>query len=91
MEEGESVLEAIYEVDDGFEEAEDVEMPDVEEGELLQPNSQNDGGQSSGGEGLCDTHGIQASQSKNRRRRINKKKNRKKKGSLGPNVTDINR
>ncbi|KAF2286269.1 hypothetical protein GH714_013006 [Hevea brasiliensis] len=46
MEEGESVLEAIYEVD---EVAEDVEMVDVEEGELLVLNPQIDQGQSSGG------------------------------------------
>ncbi|XP_058002327.1 uncharacterized protein LOC131168913 [Hevea brasiliensis] len=88
MEKGESVLEAISEVD---EVAEDVEMVDVEEGELLELNPQIGQGQSSGGGGVCDTIGIHALHSKNRGRRENKKKNRKKRGSLGPNVTDINR
>ncbi|KAF2304374.1 hypothetical protein GH714_030570 [Hevea brasiliensis] len=94
MEEAESVLEAIYEEDDRLEDAEDVEMVDVEEGELVEPMSQIDQGQNcgdGGGGSVGDIVGNQASQSKNRRRRENKKKNRKKKGNTGPNVTDINR
>ncbi|KAJ4833270.1 hypothetical protein Tsubulata_013198 [Turnera subulata] len=86
MEEGESILGAIYE--DDF--MEDVEMADVEEGELVEEQAQTDVGQGNGGGGGRNV-GNQASQSKNRRRRANKKKNKKKRSFPGPNVTDVNR
>lgn len=87
MEEGESVLNAIYE-DDTLEDAEDVEMLDVEEGELVEHKSQTDLGQGNRG---GNNAGNKGSQSKNHRRRANKKKNKKKRSGPGPNVTDINR
>ncbi|KAL5783372.1 hypothetical protein ACOSP7_008401 [Xanthoceras sorbifolium] len=89
MDEGESILGAIYE-DDNLEDAEDVDMLDVEEGEFVEHNSrsQTNLGQSSGGD--VDV-GNQESQNKTRKRRANKKKNRKKKNGPGQNFTNINR
>ncbi|TYJ32604.1 hypothetical protein E1A91_A05G046800v1 [Gossypium mustelinum] len=84
MEKGESILEAIYEEDD----LGDVEMLDVEEGELVDSNSVNDPDKS----GFADVNGEnQGSQSKNKKRRGNKKKNKKKKSGSGPKPLDINR
>lgn len=87
MEGADNILEAIFE-EDNLEDIDDVEMLDVEEGELVETNSQNEKGMSSGGDVNIICNG---SESKNRRRRANKKKNKKKRGGLGPNVTDINR
>ncbi|KAG6674422.1 hypothetical protein I3842_15G040600 [Carya illinoinensis] len=87
MEGGDNILEAIYE-EDNLEDIDDVEMLDVEEGELLDPNPQNEKGLSSGGDVNLVSPG---SQNKNHKRRASKKKNKKKKGGTGPNVTDINR
>ncbi|XP_023920465.2 uncharacterized protein LOC112031993 [Quercus suber] len=86
MEGGDSLLDAIYE-EDNLEGIDDVEMLDVEEGELVEPNLHNEKGKSSGGDVNLE---IQGSQSKNRGLRARKKKNRRKKGGLSP-VTDINR
>ncbi|KAB2080071.1 hypothetical protein ES319_A05G045400v1 [Gossypium barbadense] len=84
MEKGESILEVIYEEDD----LGDVEMLDVEEGELVDSNSVNDPDKS----GFADVNGEnQGSQSKNKKRRGNKKKNKKKKSGSGPKPLDINR
>uniref|UniRef100_A0A2P2IKU3 Phosphorylated adapter RNA export protein n=1 Tax=Rhizophora mucronata TaxID=61149 RepID=A0A2P2IKU3_RHIMU len=88
MEKRETVLEAIYE-DDNVEDTDDVEMLDVEEGELVEHKSQADVAQRAGG---GDNTGIQRSQTKNQKRRQNKKKNKKRmRGGLGHNYTDINR
>uniref|UniRef100_A0A5B7AMM4 Phosphorylated adapter RNA export protein n=1 Tax=Davidia involucrata TaxID=16924 RepID=A0A5B7AMM4_DAVIN len=87
MDGGESILDAIFE-EDNLDDVQDIEMHDVEEGELVEQNSQTELGQSSGGDVKVVN---QDSCSKNRRRKNNKKKNRRKKGSSGPNVTDINR
>ncbi|CAL5429257.1 unnamed protein product [Camellia sinensis] len=87
MERGESILDAIF---DGvnLEDAQDVEMMEVEEGELVGQDSQTELGQNIGG----DVHPVnQETSNNNRRRRNKKKKSKKKKGSSGPNVTDINR
>ncbi|XP_062098705.1 uncharacterized protein LOC133804570 [Humulus lupulus] len=81
MEGVESILDTLNEEDDIFED--DVEMVDVEEGELVDQNSHNQTGQSN------ETN--QDSQSKTRRRRANKKKNKRKRTGAAPNVTDINR
>ncbi|KAG8495422.1 hypothetical protein CXB51_013090 [Gossypium anomalum] len=87
MEKGESILEAIYEEDD-LGDGGDVEMLDVEEGELVDSNSVNDRDKS----GFADGNGEnQGSQSKNEKRRGNKKKNKKKKSGSGPKPLDINR
>ncbi|KAL0013024.1 hypothetical protein SO802_000093 [Lithocarpus litseifolius] len=86
MEGGDSLLDAIYE-EDNLEGIDDVEMLDVEEGEVVEPNLHNEKGKSSGGDVNLE---IQGSQSKNRGLRARKKKNRRKKGGSRP-VTDINR
>ncbi|EEF45812.1 uncharacterized protein LOC8275624 [Ricinus communis] len=91
MEEGESVLEAIYEEE---EDEGDVEMVDVEEGEVIEQNSQTDFAKSSNG---CNSFESESYQSKNIEHKENKKekkknkRKRKKRGGPGPNVTDINR
>ncbi|XVE70955.1 hypothetical protein DITRI_Ditri10aG0111200 [Diplodiscus trichospermus] len=87
MEKGESILEAIYEEDDlGHDE--DVEMLDVEEGELVDDNSGTDREKN----GVADVNGEnQGSQSKNKKRRANKRKNKKKKVGSGAKPLDINR
>ena len=86
MEGGDSLLDAIYE-EDNLEGIDDVEMLDVEEGELVEPKLHNEKGKSSGGDVNLE---IQGSQTKNRGLRARKKKNRRKKGGSRP-VTDINR
>lgn len=84
MENGENILESIFEDEDFG----DVEMLDVEEGELLDNNSGNDGEKT----GVADVYGEnQGSQSKNKKRRANKRKNKKKKGGPGPKALDIDR
>ncbi|KAK4853599.1 hypothetical protein QYF36_011415 [Acer negundo] len=90
MDEGESILGAIYEDDNLEEDVEDVEMLDIEEGELVEHNSssQTNLEQSRGGDVNV---GNQESQNKTRKRRANKKKNKKKKTGPGQAFTDINR
>ncbi|KAE9459142.1 hypothetical protein C3L33_08955, partial [Rhododendron williamsianum] len=102
METGESILDAIFD-EDSLEDVQEVEMMDVEEGELVEQDSQTDLGQNIGRDRCaekqvsCETIGVHAvekqeSCSKSRRRRNNKKKkNKGKKGSSGQKVTDINR
>ncbi|MBA0756952.1 hypothetical protein Gotri_020086 [Gossypium trilobum] len=87
MEKGESILEAIYE-DEDLGDGEDVEMVDVEEGELVECcNSGNDREKS----GSAAVNGEnQVPHSKNKKRRANKRKNKRKKGGSGPKPLDIN-
>lgn len=87
MEKGENISEAVFEEDD-LGDGGDVEMLDVEEGELVDGNSVNDRDESC----FADVNGEnQASQSKNKKRRGNRKKNKKKKSGSGPKPLDINR
>lgn len=89
MDEGESILGSIYEEDN----LEDIEMLDVEEGEVVEHNStmETNLGQS-GGDGDGDTNeGKEGSQSRNRKRRANKKKNKKRRSGQGQNFVDLNR
>lgn len=86
MEGGDSILDSIFD-DEKFEDVEDVEMLDVEDGELVEQNVSNVG-QSSGGD---TTLTSQESENKNRRRKNKKKQKRKRGSNSGPNVTDINR
>ncbi|KAF3447505.1 hypothetical protein FNV43_RR12691 [Rhamnella rubrinervis] len=90
MEGGDSILDVLYE-EDNYEDDQDVEMLDVEEGELVEHNSQNDSSQikCKRSEDVDVTN--QESQSKNRRRKANKKKNKRKRSGSDPIVTDINR
>ncbi|XP_039071550.1 uncharacterized protein LOC120218717 isoform X2 [Hibiscus syriacus] len=87
MEKGEIILEAIYEEND-LGDGEDVEMLDVEEGELVDNDPVNDSGKT----GVADVDGEnQRSQSKNKKRGGNKRKSKKKKGGSGPKTLDIDR
>ncbi|KAL2346536.1 hypothetical protein Fmac_000536 [Flemingia macrophylla] len=88
MEDGDNILDAIYEGDSLDDVDDDVDMVDVEEGELVEPDSQNGLGQSSAGD---VNEANQEPQSKNRKRRANKKKNKKKRKGLGSNAMDIDR
>lgn len=91
------MLDAIYEEDDDFDNGGDVEMVDVEEGELVDGQDARSDPARPGGDGggaaAEDSKGDE--QSRNRRRRANKKKNRKRKRGApagdGSNFTDINR
>lgn len=74
--------------EDHFECDEDVEMLDVEEGELVEGSSRNDLGQNNADDANVNNR---ESQSKNRKRRANKKKNKRKKSGSDPNVMDVNR
>ncbi|KAD4384844.1 hypothetical protein R6Q59_011005 [Mikania micrantha] len=89
MEGKESLLDSIFDVDNA-EDLEDVDMVDVEEGELVGNNHQVEFGQSSSMDGIGDAV-AQESQTKNQKRRNKKKKNKKKKSGSGSDVTDINR
>lgn len=90
MEGGDSILDVLCEVDT-FEDDQDVEMFDVEEGELVEHNSQNDSSQIKTKKSEDVNITNQESQSKNRRRKANKKKNKRKRSGSDPIVTDINR
>ncbi|XP_071705070.1 uncharacterized protein [Rutidosis leptorrhynchoides] len=80
MEREESVLDSIFD-------EEDVDMVDVEEGELIDSNDKAELAQSSNVDAV-----IQEPQSRNKRPKKKKKKNKKKKcDSGGSDVTDINR
>lgn len=83
MEDGDNILDAIYEEDNLND---DVDMVDVEEGELVDPVSRNVLGQSSAGDINEVNH---EPQNKNRKR--NKKKNKKKRKGSGSNAMDVNR
>lgn len=87
MEGEESLLDSLFDAEN-VEDMEDVDMVDVEEGELAGNNPQVELGQSSNMDGDA---AAQESQSKNKKRRNKKKKNKKKKGGSGSDVTDINR
>ncbi|KAK7410126.1 hypothetical protein VNO78_00664 [Psophocarpus tetragonolobus] len=87
MEEVDNILDAIHDEDNLDDVDDDVDMVDVEEGELVEPDSQNVLGQSSAGD---INEANQEPLNKNRKRRANKKKNKKKKKGSGSNM-DINR
>ncbi|XP_071918387.1 uncharacterized protein [Coffea arabica] len=88
MERGDNVLETIFE----DENLEDVEMLDVEEGELVEVSTEAEHGESNAGievkvgnsEGCTNNPG----EKKNKKK---KKKSKRKRGNSGPNVTNINR
>lgn len=88
MEEGDNILDAIYNEDNLDDVDDDVGMVDVEEGELVEPDSQNALGQSSAGD--ANEANIE-SHSKNTKRRANKKRNKRKRKCSGSKAIDINR
>lgn len=77
MEGEESVLDAIYEDEDGFETMEDVDMVDVEEGEIVVVHGGMDGDKDK--DGILGKEDGQNQPNKNKR-----KKNKKKKRRNGP-------
>ncbi|KAK1396540.1 Phosphorylated adapter RNA export protein [Heracleum sosnowskyi] len=83
---GDSILDSIFD-EEKFEDVDDVEMLDVEDGELVEENVTSVG-QSSGGD---TTIVSQECQNKSRKRKNKKKQKRKKGSNSGLNVTDINR
>lgn len=86
MEGEQSLLDSIFDADN-VEDMEDVDMVDVEEGEMVGNYRQPELGQSSSS---VDGDALpQQPLSKSKRRR--NKKNKKKKGGSGSDVTDINR
>lgn len=88
MEDGDTILDAIFEGDNLDDLDDDVDMVDVEEGELVEPETQNGLEQSSAGD---INEANQEPQSKNRKRRANKKKNKKKRKGSVSNAMDIDR
>ncbi|XP_027356318.1 uncharacterized protein LOC113865775 [Abrus precatorius] len=88
MEDGDNILDAINEEDNFDDVDDDVDMVDVEEGELVEPDSRNVLVQSSAGN---INEANQEPNSRNHRRRDNKKKNKRKRKSSGSNPVDINR
>jgi phosphorylated adapter RNA export protein len=84
MEGGENILDAIYEEEDD-DNLDDVEMLDVEEGELVEDNHQN--GVVAQHHNLTDSNNNNQKPKPKRKRKANK---RKKKG-LGSDSIDINR
>ena len=94
MEGGDNILDAILEEDNlddvDVDADDDVEMVDIEEGELVEHGSQQNAlGQSSAGGDVDEAE--KKSNSKNRRRRANKKKNKRKRQGSGSGAIDINR
>lgn len=89
MEEGDNILDVIYDDDDLDD---DVDMIDVEEGELVEPNLQNVLEQSSAGD---INEANQESYSENSKcgasKKKKKKKNKRKRKGSGPKVTNIDR
>ncbi|KAG2271244.1 hypothetical protein Bca52824_065799 [Brassica carinata] len=97
MEGEESVLDAIYEDEDGFETMEDVDMVDVEEGEIAGDHDLHSGeGQNGGMDGDKDKDGIlgnkdgQNQPNKNTRKK-NKKKKKRRNGPVMGKPMDLDR
>ncbi|KAL3650220.1 hypothetical protein CASFOL_006623 [Castilleja foliolosa] len=86
MEGGESLLDTLFD-DESVNADRDVDMLDVEEGELIELISKAEIGDS------FDVDGNQVNQeSKRKKSRRNKKKNKRKRGNtIGPNVTNVSR
>ncbi|KAH6756327.1 hypothetical protein C2S51_038913 [Perilla frutescens var. frutescens] len=88
MEGQESLLDTLFD-EDNFVDGQDVEMLDVEEGELIEQISKTRVEESSN---VDDIQENQESNRPNSRQKKKKKKNRRKRGgSTAPNVTNINR
>lgn len=84
MEGGESLLDTLFDED-----GQDVEMIDVEEGELIEECSKSKEGENSA---VGGNQGNQESNRPNSRHKKKKKKKKRKRGSdTDPNVTNINR
>lgn len=93
MERGDSVFDTVFE-DENLEDIDDVEMLDVEEGELVEHNPEAEHGETNAGTyvkaGHTECHTDNPGQNKNKNKK-KKKKNKRKRGSSSPNVTNINR
>ncbi|KAL0743098.1 hypothetical protein Bca4012_084611 [Brassica carinata] len=86
MEGEESVLDAIYEEEDGFDTMEDVDMVDVEEGEIIGVHELYSGERQNGGmDGEKDKEGLLGKKDgQNQPNKNKRKKNKKKKRRNGP-------
>ncbi|KAL1552366.1 hypothetical protein AAHA92_13170 [Salvia divinorum] len=88
MEGQESLLDTLFD-EENLEAGQDVEMLDVEEGEFVEPIQRTRAGESSN---VHDIQEIQESNRPNSKQKKKKKKNKRRRGgSVGPNVTDVNR
>lgn len=95
---GDNILDAIYDEDNLYE---DVDMMDVEEGELVESDTENVLVKNSAGDGTENVSGQNSAgdinganrdpPSKNSKRRANKKKNKRKRKGSGSKPLDINR
>lgn len=91
MEGGHSVLDTVFE-DDNSEDFEDVEMLDVEEGELVEQDLEVEIGENnSGGDVKVVNAECDADNPRQKKNKKKKKKNKRKRSNSGPNVNDINR
>ncbi|XP_058786082.1 uncharacterized protein LOC131660782 [Vicia villosa] len=89
MEEGDNILDVIYDEDNLDDD--DVDMVDVEEGELVEPDSINVVGQSGAGdviEAKKESHGENSKCGASKKKR---KRNKKKRKGLGSKVMSIDR
>ncbi|CAI8599395.1 unnamed protein product [Vicia faba] len=89
MEEGDNILDVIYD-DDNLDD-DDVDMIDVEEGELVEPDSKNVVGQSGDGdviEANQESHGENSKCGASKKKR---KRNKKKRKGFGSKVMNIDR
>jgi len=93
MEFTESILDSIHE-EPSLEDSDDVEMMDVEEGEVVDGQISEKMGESCASEAKMETHTENSQNTrdmnKNKKRR-KKKKNKKKKGPPGSNGINIDR
>lgn len=85
MEGGDSLLDTIFE-EESLDDAQDVEMHDAEEGELIYQATK-----AKLGDGCGTTIDSHKSHNNNSRNKKKKKKNKRKRGNSGSDVTDINR
>lgn len=88
MEEGDNILDVIYDEDHLDD---DVDMIDVEEGELVEPNSQNVLGQSNAGDVTEANQESNVENSKLGASKNTKKKNKRKRKGSGSKVINIDR
>ncbi|KAL2488789.1 Phosphorylated adapter RNA export protein [Forsythia ovata] len=86
MEGGDSILDTIFE-EESLDDAQDVEMHDVEEGELIDQTTKSELGDGCG----TSIDKVNHDHKKNPRNKKKKKKGKRRQGSSGPNVSDINR
>ncbi|XP_022892725.1 uncharacterized protein LOC111407467 isoform X1 [Olea europaea var. sylvestris] len=88
MKGGDSILDTIFE-EESIDDAQDVEMHDVEEGELIEQTTEAELGDSCGTDIDKINHDSHNMNPRNKKKK--KKKNKRRRCNSGPNVTDIDR